>query len=193
MKKFLRLAVLMALVSCGGGERTAPRNLDNACAILDERPHYLRALEATERRWGIPRNVLMATIHQESKFIGNAKTPHKFALGIIPMGRQSSAYGYSQAIDGTWDDYRKATGRFGAKRTRFDDAADFMGWYMNEAVSRHGVSPYDATSLYLAYHEGLAGYGRGTHLQKAWLMRVAANVGERSQTYQNQLIYCGKL
>ncbi|MCB2130933.1 MAG: lytic transglycosylase, partial [Rhodobacteraceae bacterium] len=70
----------------------------------------------TESRWGVPVAVQMATIYQESKFIGNAKTPRKFALGVIPMGRQSSAFGYSQAIDGTWDDYRAATGRRGASR-----------------------------------------------------------------------------
>jgi hypothetical protein len=65
--------------------------LDDACAILRERPQYLRAMERTERRWGIPVHVQMATIYQESKFIGNARTPHTFALGVIPMGRQATA------------------------------------------------------------------------------------------------------
>ncbi|MCX8508803.1 MAG: lytic transglycosylase [Rhodobacteraceae bacterium] len=193
MKKYLRLAVVLLLVSCGGGENRAPRNLDDACSILDERPHYLKALRKSERQWGIPMSVQMAAIYQESKFIGNAKTPHRFALGIIPMGRQSSAYGYSQAIDGTWDDYRDATGRTGARRNRFNDAADFMGWYMSQASSKLGISPYDASNLYLAYHEGMAGYSRGSHFEKAWLMRVAANVGDRSTLYERQLIACGKI
>lgn len=192
MKKYLRLAVMLVLVSCGGGENRAPRNLDNACSILDERPHYLRALRKSERQWGVPVSVQMASIYQESKFISNAKTPHRFALGIIPMGRQSSAYGYSQAIDGTWDDYREATGNRGARRNRFGDATDFMGWYMNQASAQLGISPYDANNLYLAYHEGLTGYSRGSHNEKAWLLRVAANVGERADLYERQLIACGK-
>ncbi len=191
MKKYLRLAVLLTLVSCGGGENTAPRDLDNACAILAERPHYARDLQSAAARWGVPAHVLMATIYQESKFVGNAKTPHRFVLGIIPMGRASSAYGYSQAIDGTWEDYRDATGNRSARRNNFDDATDFMGWYMTEASQKLGIAPTDAEHLYLAYHEGIAGYRNGSHNQKSWLLRVAADVGERAGLYQSQLAGCG--
>src|SRR5690606_14947187 len=113
MNNYLKLAIVMLVASCGGGggNYKAPRNLDNACAITAERPAYLRAMRDAERRWGIPIAVQMATIHQESKFIGNARTPHQFALGIIPIGRQSSAFGYSQALDGTWEEYLRATGK----------------------------------------------------------------------------------
>lgn len=192
MSRFLRFAVLMLLVSCGGNF-SAPRNLDNACSIVDQRPKYLRAMQKAERRWGVPVHVQMATIHQESKFIGNARTPHRYALGVIPMGRQSSAYGYAQAIDGTWDDYRKANKRMGAKRDRIEDATDFMGWYMDQSEKKLGLSKWDARTQYLAYHEGHTGYARGSHNQKAWLLRVSEAVGERSRLYQNQLIACGKL
>jgi hypothetical protein len=193
MGKVLRLGILLLLVSCGGGNYSAPRNLENACAILDERPKYHDAMQRAERRWGVPVHVQMATIYQESKFIGNARTPHKYALGIIPMGRQSSAYGYSQALDGTWDDYRSATGRYGARRNKMEDATDFMGWYMDQSEKKLGISKWDATSQYLAYHEGHTGYSRGSHQAKAWLMRVAADVGSRAELYQRQLIACGKL
>jgi hypothetical protein len=193
MGKVLRLGILLLLVSCGGGNYSAPRNLENACAILDERPRYHDAMQRAERRWGVPVHVQMATIYQESKFVGNARTPHKYALGIIPMGRQSSAYGYSQALDGTWDDYRNATGRYGARRNKMEDATDFMGWYMDQSEKKLGLSKWDATSQYLAYHEGHNGYQRGSHQEKAWLMRVASEVGQRAELYQRQLIACGKL
>lgn len=192
MGKVLRLGVLLLLVSCGGNY-SAPRNLENACDILDERPKYHDAMIRAERRWGVPIHVQMATIYQESKFIGNARTPHRFALGIIPMGRQSSAYGYSQALDGTWDDYRDATGQRGARRNQIDDATDFMGWYMDQSEKKLGISKWDAENQYLAYHEGRTGYQRGSHLEKSWLLRVAADVGERAKLYQNQLIVCGKI
>jgi hypothetical protein len=192
MKKFLRLSVMLVLVSCGGGDYQAPRNMDDACSILDQRPKYMNAMKRAEARWGVPMHVQMATIYQESKFIGNAKTPHQFALGVIPTGRQSSAYGYSQALDGTWDDYRNATGRRGARRNRIDDAADFMGWYMDQSEKKLGISKYDAQNQYLAYHEGSAGFARGNHNGKAWLLRVAAAVGARADLYQRQLIACGK-
>ena len=192
MSKFIRIAALLLLASCGGNN-TAPRNLDDACSIVAQRPAYLRAMKRTERRWGVPVNVQMATIYQESKFLGHARTPFRYALGIIPMGRQSSAYGYSQAIDSTWEDYRRANRRFGAKRNRIEDATDFMGWYMDSTEKKLGIPKYDATAHYLAYHEGHSGYARGSYNEKAWLMRVAAEVGQRSETYRVQLARCGKL
>ena len=120
------LTLLVAGCGSSGARHSAPRNLDNACRLSAERPQYLRAMQRTERRWGVPVHVQMATFHQESRFVGNARPPHRYALGIIPMGRVSSAYGYSQALDGTWHDYRRATGRRFARRTDTDDAADFM-------------------------------------------------------------------
>ncbi|MBU9698253.1 lytic transglycosylase [Rhodobacteraceae bacterium HSP-20] len=194
MSRFLRASILLLLLaSCGGGRFSAPRNLDNACAILDERPAYYRAMKDAERRWGIPIHVQMATFHQESKFIGNARTPHRYALGVIPMGRQSSAYGYSQALDGTWEEYEDAVGRFGARRDRIDDAADFMGWYMDISTQKLGISKWDAQAQYLAYHEGRTGYANQSYLGKPWLMDVSAKVAQRAEMYRGQLASCGAI
>ena len=191
MSRTLRAAILLTfLASCGGGNFSAPRNLENACAIVAERPQYFRAMQNTERKWGVPVPVLMAIIHQESKFVGNARTPHQFALGIIPMGRQSSAYGYSQALDGTWDEYRDDQNRGGARRDRIDDATDFMGWYLTQSREKLGLSLGDAQSQYLAYHEGRTGYARGSHNDKPWLIEVAARVGARASAYGDQLGSC---
>ncbi len=194
MKKGLRtLALLVLVAACGSGNFSAPRNLDNACSIVKQRPSYLRAMKSSERKWGIPVNVQMAVLYQESKFVGNARTPYRYVLGVIPMGRQSSAYGYAQALDATWDEYRKDQGRFGAKRNRISDAADFMGWYMDESTEMLGISKSDARRQYLAYHDGRAGYSRGTYKSKPWLMNVSAKVEQRSQTYKSQLESCGKI
>ncbi len=191
MSRTLRAAiVLLALASCGGGNYSAPRNLDDACAILAQRPAYWKAMKATERRWGVPVSVQMAAIYQESKFIGNARTPHRYALGVIPMGRQSSAYGYSQALDGTWEEYQQSEGGRGAKRDSITDATDFMGWYMHQSSERLGISKSDAEGQYLAYHEGRTGYANQTYLGKPWLVEVAAAVGARAAMYESQLGYC---
>jgi hypothetical protein len=192
MSRFFRALVIVLLAaSCGGGGGTsAPRNLDDACSILQQRPGYLRAFRAAERKWGVPVHVQMASMYQESKFKSDARTPFRYTLGVIPMGRQSSAYGYSQALNGTWEEYQQDQRKFRAKRNDINDAADFMGWYMSESNRRLGISLADARNQYLAYHEGRTGFARGTYNSKAWLLRVADEVAVRSVTYQGQLARC---
>jgi hypothetical protein len=189
-RTLLALAAVAVLSSCGGGPRTPPRDLENACAIVAERPKYLRAMRRAERQWGVPVPVQMAVIHQESKFIGDARTPHRFMLGVVPMGRQSTAFGYAQALDGTWDEYRAESGRRRADRDDIWDATDFMGWYMHKTESGLGVPKTDARSQYLAYHEGRSGFARGTHNRKAWLLEVASSVNTRAERYAQQLMAC---
>ena len=91
MSMFFRIvAVLLIVSACGSrSEFSAPRNLDDACALSRERPQYFAAMRATERQWGISVPVQAAIIHAESRFIGDARTPPRWAAGVIPMGRQS--------------------------------------------------------------------------------------------------------
>jgi hypothetical protein len=193
MSKFLRaLIIVVTLGSCSGGAGvgTSPNSLDDACAILRQRPTYIKAFRATERKWGVPVHVQMATIHQESKFDSDARTPLRYSLGVIPIGRQSSAFGYSQALDGTWDEYVKETGNYRGRRDNIRDATDFMGWYMRQSHEQLNIPMWDARNHYLAYHEGRTGYRRGSYNSKAWLLRVSAEVGQRSLMYQQQLQGC---
>ena len=192
MSRLLRASILLLLLAAcgGGGNYSAPRNLDNACSIIQERPRYFSAMKATQNKWGVPVYVQMATIHQESKFIGNARTPYTYTLGVIPMGRQSTAYGYSQALNATWEEYQQAEGGRRSKRDDLADATDFMGWYMDESSRNLGISKSDAQSQYLAYHEGRTGYVNKSYLGKPWLVEVAARVGSRSEMYAEQLAYC---
>lgn len=189
------LLTVCAVTLAACGSRNAgppPDNLDNACAIVAQKPKYLRALKSTERRWGVPVPVLMATIYQESKFDSEARTPFRWTLGVIPMGRVSSAYGYSQALDGTWDEYKEDQNNRRARRNDIRDATDFMGWYMSETQEKLGIPMTDARNQYLAYHEGRAGYARGSYNSKSWLVRVAGEVDQRADIYAAQLQSCGR-
>ena len=190
MSRFLRWALVVFVASCGGGQHSAPRNLDDACALSYERPEFFRAMERTERRWRVPVHVQAAVIYQESKFIGDARTPFNYALGVIPMGRQSSAYGFAQALDATWEEYQDEAGGRSARRDDIADATDFMGWYMNKTLEKNGVPLDDAASQYLAYHEGHTGFARGSHNAKAWLLRVSGEVAARAEVYRQQLLTC---
>lgn len=188
----LLLVVIVAVSGCGEREYAAPRELDNACSILDQRPSYYRAFKAAEREWGVPVAVQMAFMYQESKFIGNARTPHQYALGVIPIGRQSSAYGYSQALDGTWEEYLDDQNLRRARRDDITDATHFMGWYMADTYRELGIPLNDTRNQYLAYHEGRSGYRRGTYNNKAWLVRIANGLEDRAAMYDAQLRSCGR-
>ncbi|AXT28099.1 lytic transglycosylase [Ruegeria sp. AD91A] len=186
---FVLLGVLL-LASCGGGSKQPPSRLNDACSIAREKPDFIKAFKNTERKWGVPVHVQMATIYQESRYKHDARTPHRYVLGVIPMGRQSSAYGYGQALDGTWEQYQRETGKRRAKRDRIRDASDFIGWYMNKSYERNGIHPSDTRNQYLAYHEGHTGYARGSYNNKSWLLNVANDVDARAQLYQAQLANC---
>lgn len=191
MKKAALLITVIILASCSGRGEAPPRNLDNACSMKSQRPGWFKAMSKGERKWGVPVPAYMAAFYQESKFVPDARTPHRYLLGIIPMGRQSSAYGYSQAIDSTWEWYKRDEGGRGAKRNNFADAVDFMGWYMNETTERNGIAKTDMYNQYLAYHDGHSGYARGSYRSKPWLRRVAGQVEARAIMYQSQLRTCG--
>jgi hypothetical protein len=132
----------------------------------------------------------MAIMHQESHFVADALPPRTWLLGIIPWFRPSSAYGYAQALDGTWDVYLDKAGSWGADRDDFADAADFIGWYSNLSNSKLGIAKGDAKNLYLAYHEGHGGYRHKSYLKKAWLKRTADKVAYRARLFQRQLNAC---
>lgn len=184
------MAFLVVLTACSGASQGPPRDAENACEIKRERPAWFKAMKRSEKRWGVPVEVQLATLYQESGFRPRAKTPRTWFLGFIPTGRVSSAYGYAQAIDGTWDWYREDTGRRGARRHNFYDATDFMGWYMAKTTQVAGVPPADAYSQYLAYHEGHEGFRRGSYSRKAWLQNTAARVQARASRYASQLSQC---
>jgi hypothetical protein len=132
----------------------------------------------------------MAIMHQESRFIADARPPRSKVLGFIPWSRPSSAYGYAQALDGTWDKYLETVDPWGDDRDDFADAHDFIGWYCSVTHKTLGVSRHNARKLYLAYHEGDKGYSRKTYLKKPWLMKVAKKVSKNSKRYKSQLSTC---
>jgi len=185
-----RLALLVLVLLASGCTTSPPRDVENICAIFFEKDDWYPAAAEARDEWGSPIPVMMAIIHQESRFRADARPPRRKYLGFIPGPRPSSAYGYSQAKDTTWSEYQRDAGRFGADRDDFADAIDFVGWYNRQSGRRSGLDPRNTYGLYLAYHEGHGGYNRATYLHKPWLMEVARKVQARAATYQVQLGYC---
>lgn len=185
-----RMLLLLVLLAVGACTTSPPKNGNNLCDIFREKDDWYDDAVDASKAWGTPVPVMMAIMHQESRFQAKAKPPRKKILGFIPGARASSAYGYSQAKKSTWKEYKRSAGRYGADRDDFADAIDFVGWYNYQSHKRSGISRKDPYRLYLAYHEGHGGYNRGTYRKKKWLLGVAKKVERKSGTYQSQLQAC---
>ena len=185
----LRYAYFICLLLLSGCA-SVPTNVDQICDIFAEKSAWFEHAHDSEKTWGVPISVQMAIVRQESGFQDQARPPRKKFLGFIPTYRPSSAYGYAQAIDGTWEKYQNQTGNQGADRDEFDDAVDFIGWYVNASHVLLKISKSDARRQYLAYHEGQGGYARGTYKQKKWLLSVAKKVAQQAARYRRQLRQC---
>jgi len=166
------------------------QNLEDICQIFEGQRHWYRAAKDSEERWGTPTPIQMAIMQQESSFRFNARPQRTKLLGLIPWTRESDAYGYAQALDSTWLRYKNDTGRQSADRDDFDDAIDLIGWYTNVSNNTAGISKWDPYNQYLAYHEGQAGWSRGSYRQKDWLMTVAKRVDGRAREWSAQLHSC---
>ncbi|WP_432696403.1 transglycosylase SLT domain-containing protein [Marinobacterium sp. YM272] len=175
------------LASCAS---SPPSNVENACRIFREKPDWFDASLDAEQKYGLPIQVQLAIMRQESSFRHDAAPPRDTFLGIPMWWRVSSAYGYAQVKDGTWDWYKDKTGNWGADRDDYDDAVDFMGWYADLSQRTLGISKWDAYNQYLAYHEGHGGWKRKTYNRKGWLVRVARNVDANARMYGEQLRGC---
>ena len=190
-----RKPALVVLVVCGlaivvlNRVEAPPRNPNDLCDIFEQRPDWFASARESFAVWGVPEAVQMSLIYQESGFRARAR-PRRKILWVFPGPRRSSAYGYAQALDSTWRQFQESTGRDRAWRNRFDDVTHFVGWYGGEIHRLTGISKKDAYRLYLAYHEGPAGYTRGSHHQKNWLLKTARKVEARAAKYQQQYSAC---
>ncbi len=185
------LAVCMAgVVLVVDGCASMPSNAADICDVFDEKSGWYRHARKAEQNWNISIPIMMAFTYKESSFRHDARPERNRILGIIPWRRPSSAYGFAQATDETWADYKRASGRKRASRTRFSDAIDFVGWYLDRAHRVLGIPRNDARTLYFAYHDGLTGYRQGKWRSNKWLQGAADRVATNAQRYSEQLGTC---
>lgn len=190
MLKPPRALSLLALLALAGCASSPPRDTANLCNLFEERRSWFRAARSAEQRWQVPLPVMLAFIQQESGFRARVRPPRTRILGFIPGPRPSDALGYAQALEGTWDDYRRDSGNRRARRSNFADAVDFVGWYNHNSNRINGIARDDAYSLYLAYHEGNGGFSRRSYADKQWLLDTAARVQDTASLYESQIRQC---
>lgn len=190
--QLVRWAIIASLVLLSGCVTSPPRQVDNVCSIFEEKKGWYKKANNAQKKWGVSVPIMMAFMHQESRFQPKARPPRTRILWVIPGPRRSNAYGFAQAKTETWAWYKRETGAWGADRDDFGDAVDFIGWYNQTSHRRSGIALHDSYNLYLAYHEGHGGYNRRTYQNKAWLKTVASRVTARTGLYQQQLMSCEK-
>lgn len=166
-----------------------PNNPSNVCLIFHEYPGWYWATAETRKTWGVPISVQMAIIAEESSFRADVRPSRTKLLWVIPWKRPSSAYGYSQALKGTWERYQAVTGNSHA-RSNFASASDFIGWYANQAYEKAHINKHNAYSLYLAYYEGIDNYRDPHHHATPWILQRSRQVQHRADVYYKQLIQC---
>ncbi|MCP3680851.1 MAG: transglycosylase SLT domain-containing protein [Gammaproteobacteria bacterium] len=167
-----------------------PDNPNNICSIFRQYPKWYWSAKQARHQWKIPISTQMAIMCHESSFRGNVRPPREKVFGVIPWKHPTTAYGYSQALDYTWEVYERQTGKTGSNRNNFSDAIDFIAWYSHRAHVLANISNNDSYALYLAYHEGIGNYKRGTYRNKKWLIDVAHRVDRRARMYRTQLLHC---
>ena len=167
-----------------------PQNTSNSCSIFNERYLWYKYAKSTEKKWGTPIYVQLAIIKMESDFDWLAKPQRQKLFKVIPFKRPSSSFGYSQAVKGTWEQYKNETGNKFATRARFKDSVDFIGWYTDKTESILKISKQDAFRQYIAYHEGWGAYKDYKNNQK--VIGLAKRVKNQSDKYKSQLQECQK-
>ena len=183
---FFKISLLFLLFGCS----SIPQNTSDSCKIFDERYLWYKHSKKVEQKWGTPIYIQLAIIKMESDFDWLAKPPRQKLFKVIPFKRPSSSFGYSQAIKGTWEQYKNETGNKLATRARFKDSVDFIGWYTNKTNSILKISLQDAFKQYIAYHEGWGNYKYYKKNKK--VISLAKKVEKQSKVYKNQLSKCSK-
>jgi len=167
-------------------------NTADSCIIFKEKKNWYKSTKESFDNWSVPISLQLAIINQESSFKQFAKPKRKKFLGIIPAGRPSTAFGYAQVTNPTWDWYKSSTGNKNASRANFPDITDFIGWYVEQSNKMLDISKKDAFNQYLAYHEGQRGWKEKKYKSKEWLIEAAKNVEMNAKKYNTQLIQCEK-
>ncbi len=189
LDRLLKLVSILFIfvIACTSNQQI---NTADSCIIFDQKKNWYKATKKSYEKWETPIALQLAIINQESSFNQFAKPERKKFLGIFPGSRPSTAFGYAQVTNPTWEWYKTKTGNNNASRANFSDVTDFIGWYTTQSKNIIGISKNDFYNQYLAYHEGQGGWKKKSYLEKKWLIEVAKNVERNAKMYNNQLKDC---
>jgi len=187
INKFL-FVILFFLTACS----SVPKYTSNACKIFGEKYFWYKHAKKSSETYGAPVHIILAFVKKESGFNRWAKPKRTKLFKIVPYKRPSSSFGYSQAVNKTWELYKTETNNPLALRTRFKDSVMFIGWYINKTNKINKISFNDAYRQYLNYYLGWGNYSKEVYKTDKKAIIYAKKVEKQSKVYKSQLKECQK-
>ena len=180
------LVIFLFLTSCS----SVPKYPANACKIFGENYLWYKAIKKSSEKYDAPVYMILAFINKESGFNRWAKPKRTKLFKIVPYKRPSSSFGYSQAVNKTWELYKTETNNPLALRTRFKDSVMFIGWYINKTNKINKIPFNDSYRQYLNYYLGWGAYSKKKYKTDKNSILFAKSVEKQSRIYRSQLREC---
>ena len=187
-RNLIYLLAFSFLVSCS----SVPKYPQNACKIFGEKYLWYKSVKKSSERYGAPIHIILAFVNKESGFNRWAKPKRTRLFKIVPYKRPSSSFGYSQAVNKTWELYKTETNNPLALRARFKDSVMFIGWYMQKTKKINKIPLNDSYRQYLNYYLGWGNYANKVYKTDKKAVIFAKNVQKQSKIYKSQLLECEK-
>jgi|TARA_B110000438_G_scaffold111178_1_gene109065 hypothetical protein len=187
-KNLIYFFTFIILASCS----SVQQHSSNACKLFGERYLWYKNVKKSSETYGAPVHIILSFVNKESGFKRFAKPKRAKLFKIIPYKRPSSSFGYSQAVNKTWELYKTETNNPLALRASFKDSVMFIGWYMAKTKKINKVSLNDPYRQYLNYYLGWGNYAKKTYKTDKKAIIFAKNVEKQSEIYKNQLRECQK-
>ena len=185
-RNLIYFCIFFFAVSCS----SVPKYPQNACKIFGQNYLWYKSAKKSSKTYGAPIYIILAFVNKESGFNRWAKPKRTKLFKIVPYKRPSSSFGYSQAVNKTWELYKKETGNTLALRARFKDSVMFIGWYMSKTKNINKIPLNDSYRQYLNYYLGWGNYAKKTYKTDKKAIIFAKNVQKQSKIYKSQLKEC---
>ena len=187
-RNLICIVVFFFIVSCS----SIPKDTSNACKLFGERYLWYKHAKKSSEIYGVPIHIILAFVNKESGFNRWAKPKRTKIFKVVPYKRPSSSFGYSQAVNKTWEMYKIDTNNPLALRTRFKDTEMFIGWYIRKTNKINKVPLTDSFNQYLNYYLGWGDYSEKVYKTDKKSIIFAKSVQKQSNTYKKQLKECQK-
>jgi hypothetical protein len=187
-KNLIYFTILFFVTSCS----SIPKYPQDACKIFGENYLWYKSIKKSSDTYKAPIHIILAFVNKESGFNRWAKPKRTKLFKIIPYKRPSTSFGYSQAVNKTWELYKTETDSPLALRGRFKDSVMFIGWYISKTHKINKVPLDDPYRQYLNYYLGWGNYAKKKYKTDKNSIIFAKKVEKQSKIYKNQLNECKK-